>query len=138
MKNFAPNATASSLPVFFSVDGTTKVYGNIPGPIPVDGQVTFTFSQPANITVPGPYNSFIVELDIPGDEDASNDTVTRDLFIQKSLSVPHFETFEAGSGYWKDIGTSTHLGMQAAGRYHSSSSGQSESMDSFSLRTLSL
>jgi hypothetical protein len=106
VQNYAPQATAASLPVFFSVDGTTKVYDNIPGPIAVDGQVTFTFSQPANITSPDLYDAFIVELDIPGDEDASNDTVTRDLFIQESLSVPHYETFESFSGYWKPVGSS--------------------------------
>jgi hypothetical protein len=106
VRNYAPQATASSLPVFFSVDGVTKVYDNIPGPIPVDGEVNFTFSQAANITVPGPYNAFIVQLEVPGDEDASNDTVTRDLFIQDNVTVPDLEKFETGNGYWRSAGTS--------------------------------
>jgi hypothetical protein len=103
--NYAPQQTASSLPVFFSIDGATKVYDNIPGPIPVGGQVIFTFDQTANMSAPGLYDKFVVQLDVTGDEDESNDTVSRDLFIQKSLSVPHYETFEASSGYWKREGT---------------------------------
>lgn len=106
VRNYAPYPTTSSLPVFFSIDGSNKVYDNIPGPIPVDGEVTFKFSQPANITAPGFYDKFIVDLDVPGDEDPVNDTIGRDLFIQKSLNAPSLENFETGAGYWIPGGTS--------------------------------
>ncbi len=106
VKNYAPSPTTSSLPVFFSVDGITKIYDNIPGPIPVDGEVTFKFNQPANIITPGLYDKFTVDLDVPGDEDSVNDTIGRDLFIQKSLGVPDLENFETGGGYWIPGGSS--------------------------------
>jgi hypothetical protein len=106
VRNFAPYPTAATLPVFFSIDGTTRINDNIPGPIPVDGAVTFTFSRPANISTPNLYNKFIVDLEVSGDEDPSNDTIGRDLFIQNSLGVPSFEKFETGGGYWFPGGSS--------------------------------
>lgn len=105
VRNYAPYPTASSLPVFFSIDGNVKVYDNIPGPIPVDGEVRFKFAQPANITAPGLYDKFVVTLEIPGDEDPFNDIIERDLYIQNSLSVPSLEKFEAGGGYWIPSGS---------------------------------
>jgi hypothetical protein len=106
VRNYAPYPTSSSLPVFFSIDGNTKVYDFIPGPIPVDGEVTFTFNQPTNIASPGFYDKFVVNLEIPGDEDPLNDTVGRDLFIQNSLSIPSYEKFEVGGGFWIPGGSS--------------------------------
>ena len=105
--NYADNPTASSVPVFFSIDGSegNRVLEYIPGPIPKDGTVTYTFTHTADFPGPGDYNLFTVKLQAVGDEDQTNDTRIREVFIQKSESVPDHENFENNGGYWKRYGS---------------------------------
>jgi hypothetical protein len=107
--NYADRATAASVPVFFSIDGSDakKVVENIPGPIPSGGTVTYVFTHAAEFPGPGNYNNFTVKLQVPGDEDATNNTVVKGIFIQKSNSIPDSEPFETGGGYWKRYGSDT-------------------------------
>ena len=109
IRNYADRETAASVPVFFSIDGSEvkKVVENIPGPIPSGGTVTYTFSNPADFPGPGNYSNFTVKLQVPGDEDATNNTVVKGIFIQKSNNIPNIEDFETGGGYWKRYGTDT-------------------------------
>ena len=108
VRNFADRATASNIPVFFSIYGneSLKVYDTIPGPIPVNGSITFAFTKPANFPGPGNYSGFKVKVEAAGDEDADNDAFVKPIYIQKSISLPHTEDFETGGGYWKPEGSS--------------------------------
>lgn len=109
VKNYADRATASTIPVFFSIDGSDahKVYDTLVGPIPKDGTVTFLFTRAANFPGPGQYSSFKVKLEAPGDQDAKNDALIEDIFVQRSISLPDLERFETGSGYWKKYSISS-------------------------------
>lgn len=101
VRNYAQGATPTDIPIYFSLEGYegARVYDTIPGPIAQDGSVTFTFTPPADFPAPGEYD-FIVGLDLPGDEDALNDTMSKPIFIQNSLSVPLAEDFEDQGGFW--------------------------------------
>lgn len=107
IRNYADRPTASSIPVFFSIDGSEgkRVFENIPGPIPIDGIVTYTFAHTADFPSPGNYASFTVKLQASGDEDPDNNTRVKSIFLQKSISAPHYETFEEAGGYWKIYGS---------------------------------
>ncbi len=105
--NYADGPSASSVPVFFSIDGSVgkRVFETIPGPIPKDGTVTYTFTHTADFPEPGDYTQFTVKLLASGDEDPTNDTRVKDIFIQKSVTPPDLESFEIGGGYWKRSGS---------------------------------
>ncbi len=105
--NYADRATAPTIPVFFSIDGSEakRVTENIPGPIPSDGTVIYRFTHTADFPSPGNYNNFTLKLQAAGDEDPDNDTKVQGINIQRSISPPDVENFETAGGYWNRYGT---------------------------------
>ncbi|HLO57919.1 MAG TPA: T9SS type A sorting domain-containing protein [Bacteroidales bacterium] len=107
VQNYADRASGTNIPVFFSIDGSEskRVTEYIPGPVPKDGTIRYKFAHTANFPNPGSYSSFVVKVQAPGDQDASNDLKNASVFIQKSVTPPEYETFETGGGYWKSYGS---------------------------------
>lgn len=102
VKNNAEGPSPSKIPVFFGLNGLEgpRVYDTIQGPIPQNDSITFTFSAPANFPAGGIYDKFIVAIDLASDEDPTNDTLTKPLFIQNFITPPHTENFETHRGLW--------------------------------------
>jgi hypothetical protein len=118
IRNYAEGPTNDTIPLFFSKTGISgpRVYDTIFNTIAQDDSIVFTFSTPANFTSAGNYNKFIVVTDARGDEDPTNDSLTKPVFIQESLNTPSFTNFETNGGYWrKDPKNSTWMCKQPDG-----------------------
>ncbi|MBN1950584.1 MAG: T9SS type A sorting domain-containing protein [Bacteroidales bacterium] len=102
VKNFAAEPTATNIPVYFGLWGpdSTRVTEYISGPIGVNDSVIYTFSNLANFPKGDIYDKFIVGVNMAGDEDASNDTLTKSLIIPDSYSAPITVDFEYKGGIW--------------------------------------
>ncbi len=102
VRNFADSATPPNIPVYFGLWGadSTLVHDTIPGSIAKDGSVVFTFTQLANFPRGDFYDNFIVGVNLPGDEDASNDTLSKKLYIPNTYKPPYKEDFEYNGGIW--------------------------------------
>ncbi len=119
IKNYAEGPTNDTIPLFFSLYGagsTQKVRDTIFTSLQQDDSIVFTFSTPANFPGPGAYSKFIVMTGASGDEDPTNDSLTKPVYIQQSLDYPSFVNFETGKGYWrKDPKNSTWACKQPDG-----------------------
>jgi len=104
VKNYADRETGASLPVFFSLTGSDRVYDTIPGPLGVGETVTFSFTRTASFPAPGDYSAFSVKLEVAGDQDPDNDTRVNGVYIQNSYVSPHLENFENSGGFWRTAG----------------------------------
>jgi hypothetical protein len=103
VKNLAEYPSNDTLPLFYSIFGadTLRVYDSIYTSLASYDSLIFAFSKPVSFPGPGEYDKFIVMADVPGDQDHENDSLTRPLFIQESLSLPSAVNFETAGGYWK-------------------------------------
>jgi hypothetical protein len=101
-RNYADGPAPDTIPVYFGLDGpgSTLVYDTIFGGIAKDDSVLFTFSMQANFPQGDYYDNFIVGVDLSGDQDPLNDTLTKSLIIQKNITPDHFEDFEYKGGIW--------------------------------------
>jgi hypothetical protein len=101
IRNYAEGPSPTNIPIYYTLNGPDgqRYYDTIPGPIAQDDSIIFAFSSPVSFPGPGNYN-FFISLDLAGDEDALNDTINHNLFIQNNLSLPIVENFETESGYW--------------------------------------
>lgn len=108
-KNYAAVPTQTDIPVFFGLYGidSTLVWDTIPGPIDVNDSIVFTFKQLANFPRGDNYSKFIVGHALPGDEDASNDKLTKPLVIPDNITPSHTENFEYSGGVWSTSTGST-------------------------------
>jgi len=102
----------SNVPVQCDVTGqiTDTLNGVVPGPIPTDGYVDYTFADSINMIAVGTYffNSY---TQLPGDINLSNDTfaTTVNIVGLKVNTFPYFEDFESGNGYWFANGSAPPL-----------------------------
>lgn len=80
IKNFGA-ATQSNFDVQYTINGGTPVVENFTGPISSEEEVSFTFSQTADLTVLGTY-TIAVKTSLSGDGDASNDEVVIEVINQ--------------------------------------------------------
>jgi hypothetical protein len=104
IKNYAEGPTNDTIPLFFSLYGagsTQKVRDTIYTGLAQDDSIIFTFSTPANFPSPGAYDKFIVMINASGDEDHTNDSLTKPIYIQQSIGYPSLVDFETGNGYWR-------------------------------------
>ena len=111
VKNLAEYPSNDTLPIFYSIFGadTLRVYDSIYTSIGSYDSLLFAFTKPIGFPSPGQYDKFIVMADVPGDQDHENDSLTKPLFIQESLSLPSDINFETAGGYWKPEKGSTWL-----------------------------
>jgi hypothetical protein len=102
VRNYAEGASPSVIPVYYALWGldSTIVRDTIRTSIPQDGSIIFTFSELANFPRGDHYDNFTCGIDLEGDEDASNDKMVKDLYIQDSYTPPAFQDFEFSGGVW--------------------------------------
>ena len=93
----------SNVPIQCDVTGTvtTSLTDIVPGPIPVNGYVDFTFTGTLNMTTVGSYN-FNSYTQLVGDINPWNDAFSTVINVAglKVTSFPYFEDFNSGNAYW--------------------------------------
>lgn len=111
VKNYAAEATPAGIPVYFGLWGpdSTLVQETIPGSIGVGDSVIYTFTTLANFPRGDYYSNFVVGVNMAGDEDQTNDTLTKSITIQDSYTNPAFLDFEYKGGVWLPSEGSTWL-----------------------------
>jgi hypothetical protein len=102
VKNYAENPTPAQIPVYFGLWGpdSTIVNETIMSSIAKDDSIVYTFSTLANFPRGDIYNHFFVGVDLDGDEDPTNDTLTKVLYIQDAYVPPVTIDFEYKGGVW--------------------------------------
>ncbi|MFC5271455.1 T9SS type A sorting domain-containing protein [Adhaeribacter terreus] len=104
IKNFG-SATQTTIPVSFSVNGTTIANETFTGSILGNATATYTFTAKANMSVPGPY-AVVAKTILANDGNTSNDadTLSHPNALFASLPVNlDFETTNTGLPMLKTI-----------------------------------
>ncbi len=103
VKNFADANSPANIPVYFALNGknNTRIYDTIPGPLMRNDSIEFIFTRKAEFPGPGAYDKFTVSLELPGDEDTSNNAMLKPIFIQPTIEPPFTENFENNGGFWR-------------------------------------
>jgi hypothetical protein len=100
IKNYGANNIVQSIPVAISINGgISYITDTLKSGIPYGDSVLFIFRPTINLSVSAIYNT-IVKTIMPNDDDITNDIVTSKLYIQPTIDLPAFETFESNSGIW--------------------------------------
>ncbi len=117
IRNFAEESTPAMIPVYFGLWGvdSTLVYDTIYSSIGIDDSIVFTFSKLANFPQGDIYDKFVIGVALDGDEDISNDTMTKPLFIRDTYIPPSTEDFEYKGGIWLPSEGSTWLCKEPEG-----------------------
>ncbi len=93
----------SNVPVVCEITGPNSgtLTGTIPGPIPPNDSVHFTFPTTFDMTTMGTYN-FVAYTDMTNDGNHANDTLTTSINVNqlKVATFPYNEDFNADDGYW--------------------------------------
>jgi hypothetical protein len=102
VRNYAESATPAMIPIYYGLWGpdSTLVHDTIMSSINKDDSITFTFTQLANFPIGDVYDRFFVMLGLSGDEDPTNDTLTKVLYIQDTYVPPASINFEYKGGIW--------------------------------------
>ncbi|MBK0404885.1 right-handed parallel beta-helix repeat-containing protein [Adhaeribacter sp. BT258] len=109
IKNFG-SVTQTSVPVTFSINGTTIATETFTGSLLGNATASYTFTAKANMSVPGPY-LIVAKTVMPNDGNASNDadTISHPNALFSTLPVTlDFETTNTGLPMLK-----TMVGKQA-------------------------
>ena len=116
-RNFAVNNAPDTIPVFYGLWGVDSVIvrDTIFGGISKDDSVLFTFSKLADFPKGDFYDKFIVGVDLSGDQDPTNDTLTKSIVIQNYYTPPIFENFEYKGGIWLQKENSTWTNKDMTG-----------------------
>ncbi len=116
-RNYAEADAPDTIPVFYGLWGldSTLVYDTIYGGIAQDDSVFFSFSELADFPRGDFYDDFVVGVDLSGDQDPDNDTLTKSLIIQNSYTPPFVEQFEYNGGIWTTQDTARWRAIDATG-----------------------
>ncbi len=116
-RNFAEEDSPDTIPVFYGLWGldSTLVYDTIYGGIAQDDSLLFSFSELADFPRGDYYDDFVVGVNLSGDQDPDNDTLTKSLVIQNSYTLPSVEQFEYNGGIWITQDTARWRAIDATG-----------------------
>lgn len=104
IKNYGYDATASEIPIGYSIDGgDTWVMDSYSVSLAQDEVQEFTFSQLIDLTIPGEYN-IMVKTFLTGDQDVRNDEFDTTLYITANYPLPYSQDFESGDDFWRSLG----------------------------------
>lgn len=104
--NLGAETSPSSIPVQYSFNnGTSWVTNFINQSIAPGDTIEFTFPTKVDLTSPG-IKYVKARTKLTGDEDASNDGISGQVYIVPTYQLPYAETFESNDGYWRSFGTS--------------------------------
>ncbi|HEX2934772.1 MAG TPA: hypothetical protein VHO72_05415, partial [Bacteroidales bacterium] len=100
IKNYGQEASLSSIPLEYSLDGkTTIIRDTLKQSIGVGESVIYTFKKKANLSIPNIYNLY-VSTNMSGDDDKANDAFNTILYVQPTYATAHVEKFESNGGLW--------------------------------------
>ncbi len=119
------SATASNIPVSYTINGGTPVTATMPGPIASGATAQFCFPTAANFSPVGTYN-VVGTASLSGDFDPTNNSMSGTVISVPSVSTfPYFQNFENGNGGWIAGGTNSSwaLGTPAKPVINSAASG---------------
>ena len=102
--NLGAEPSPASIPVQYSFNnGATWVTNYLNQVIAPGDTVEFTFSTKVNLSTPG-IRQVRARTRLTGDEDASNDGISGQVYIVPTYTLPYTETFESNDGYWRKFG----------------------------------
>jgi hypothetical protein len=103
VKNHGAADSYGVIPLQYSFDGNkTITYDTLKQVIAFGDSVQFTFKKKANLSVAGIYD-FRVTTHMTGDDDVSNDGITRSFYAQPTYAADHAENFESNGGLWMKL-----------------------------------
>lgn len=106
IRNFGGADITDPVPVAYSLNGGSSwTIEQMDTDIPVNGSVDYTFSAKADLSQPGLRSSVIARTLYPGDQYASNDQLTTEIYVVPTYTPPHIEDFEDNDGFWRSFGT---------------------------------
>ncbi len=109
LENYGPSATPGEIPLRYSFNGgVSYVYDTLKQSIAFGGSHLFDFQQSVDLSEPGEYH-VIIETLLEVDDEPVNNTWDTILYSDPSYSVPYFENFESGRGFWRGEGTNSTL-----------------------------
>jgi len=104
VRNYGGTTISTPFEVGYSLDGgTTFTRETFSQTIPVEGEVTLTFSQKADFSTPGA-KSIVIKTFHPNDEDNSNDALTQSFYVYPQVNTPYSTSFENSTAYWNGHG----------------------------------
>lgn len=102
VKNYAENASPSTIPMYFALKGkgggNLVVRDTIRQSIAKDDSLIFIFNELANFPKGDVYDKFTVGIELETDEDHTNDSLVKRLFIQNTITPPFLTDFEDNNG----------------------------------------
>ncbi|MEW5844697.1 MAG: T9SS type A sorting domain-containing protein [Bacteroidota bacterium] len=102
--NMGAEPSPASIPVQYSFNnGVTWVTNYLNQVIAPGDTVLFTFSTKVNLSLPG-IKQVRARTRLTGDEDASNDGISGEIYIVPTYTLPYSESFESNDGYWREFG----------------------------------
>jgi hypothetical protein len=102
--NLGAEPSPASIPVQYSFNnGATWITNYLNQVIAPGDTVEFTFSTKVNLSSPG-IKQVRARTRLTGDEDASNDGISGEIYIVPTYTLPYSETFESNDGYWRKFG----------------------------------
>jgi hypothetical protein len=105
VKNFGAMDSYGVIPLQYSFNGNQTIEKDtLKQVIPFGDSIQFTFKKKADLSVADIYN-LIVKTSMSGDDDGSNDGISKSFYIQPSLTADHTETFETRGGLWMPYST---------------------------------
>jgi hypothetical protein len=109
VRNYAENVTPDQIPIYYGLWGpdSTLIHDTIMGPIAKDDSIEFVFTVLADFPYGDVYDKFFIGLGLDGDEDPTNDTLTKLLHIQDTYIPPVTVNFEYKGGMWSPSDGST-------------------------------
>jgi hypothetical protein len=134
IKNFGPTASASAIPVKFTVNGGLNfITDTLFASIPFNKDTIFTFKTKLKISQPGLYQSVYATTALSSDEWSDNDISSTVIYFYPVYSPPYSTNLENGS-YWYAGGTksSWKLGKPAGTIINKAASGSNVWMTNLS------
>ena len=96
----------NNVKVYYKINNGDSISETVPV-IPADASLLYTFTKPANLTVPGFYTFEAGSLS-SGDAYVKNNSVKQTIRNQPLINkFPYLENFEANNGYWYAEGTNS-------------------------------
>ena len=125
IRNYGGAAITDPVPVAYSFDGGLSwTVDNMTQNIPIGDSVIFKFPTKADLSVPGLKPSVLAKTIFPGDQYTGNDQFSTSIYIVPTYTVPYFENFETGKGFWRTGGNEIwEYGIPSGNTINSASSG---------------
>lgn len=104
VKNYGGATVGTPFDVGYSLNnGITWVKESFTLPIDSEEEIEFTFATPADFSVAG-LKQLKFKTFLTTDEDISNDTYSKQLYVFPNVSFPYQNSFETSNGHWYNYG----------------------------------